>query len=210
MMPAIDATAEDFAAAHAKKKRFMSFGRAQFKAFPPKWNATRRREQLGTADMRATGEALNEIAREHVDMTNTRKRLGKENARLASSLNLGIDPSKDRNPEKTRQLLSEAIEGEKRIMQREAAAEIGGSTEKREYKISITGNRPTRKQLVAAYWKLWGEIEAAGAQIERATLTLRTLGSVPAVPKLTDEDLERMTQAFASHLAGINTTAQSL
>lgn len=120
MLPACDATAEEFAAAKAKQKRFMSHGRAQFKAFPPKRNATIRRETMGSEDARATGEAIQAIEAGHREIQTSRARHARSITKAAERFNLGISQRAVRNPEKVAEALRNAEIAEAKIRLLEA------------------------------------------------------------------------------------------
>jgi len=118
-VPAHGASNEQFASAREHQNRFASFGRAIFRELAPSSNKTWSSSQLGSADMRATGDAQNQLEREHVQLTDRRSRERNSISRFAASLNLNIDPRKVRDPERVRKHLESSVRARQRILERE-------------------------------------------------------------------------------------------
>jgi hypothetical protein len=118
-VPAHGAAAEQFAAAREHQNRFASFGRALYRELAPKANTTICHSEIGSLDLRAAGEAHNQLEREHVDLTATRDRERTSIGRLAAAHGRAIDPGKVRNPERVKKHLESAATARQRILELE-------------------------------------------------------------------------------------------
>lgn len=118
-LPANTATAEDFARAGKDIRAFSKFGANSFRLIAPPRSLTMRNDQLGTPELRETGERLNEIESEHRELKTERTRHRGTIQELAARQNIGIDPSRLKHPARTvaklrenEQLLAEILRDE--------------------------------------------------------------------------------------------------
>jgi len=89
-IPARNAEHEDFAIAKAQRSRFAEAGRDIFRIIDPKiTNRTLSNTRLGTPEQRATGEAMNKVVSEQIEIQTKRKKL-KPKARELSN-RIGAD-----------------------------------------------------------------------------------------------------------------------
>jgi hypothetical protein len=73
----------------------------------------------------------------------------------------------------------------------------------KKYVLKTPAALPARKQLLAAYWRTWKEIEKSRPGTSRHAITHRVLGSVRKVGEQSEAELAKMVHAFASIMKGI-------
>lgn len=125
-LPAHGATNEQFAKARAQQQAFAGFGQTIYRVFKPADNRTVSYAALGSAELRASGEAHNHLEREAIRLRGEHTANRKAISDLSRRQNLGIDPAKVRRPSKVAKHLREAAELEKQILAMEAS-EAGGA-----------------------------------------------------------------------------------
>lgn len=123
-LPAHGATNEQFAKARAQQKSFARFGETIYRVFKPTNNRTISYQELGSAELRASGVAHNRLERGAIELRGERAANADAIRNLAHRQNLGIDPAKVRKPSKTAQHLRVADELEKRIREQEAKGAV--------------------------------------------------------------------------------------
>ncbi len=125
-LPAHGATDEQFAKAREHQNRFASYGRALYRELAPRTNKTWSSSQLGSADLRAAGEAHNRVEHEFIETRQATVEDRRAIRRLADEHGLAIDPSRVRNARRTRGSLERLPELEAKIRAAEAANQENG------------------------------------------------------------------------------------
>ena len=120
-LPAHGATSEQFARAHEQQQKFARFGQTIYRVFKPGTNLTWSSGNLGTPELRRSGEAHNRLEREAIDLRTDRDQSGDAIRDLSRRQNLAIDPAKVRRPKKVAQHLRNAADLEQQIRAMEAA-----------------------------------------------------------------------------------------
>jgi hypothetical protein len=116
------ATRDEFDRAREHQNRFVSYGRALFRELVPKSNLTISDWQIGSRDLRATGEAHNRLEREHIDLNASRDAQRGAIRKLAARQNLAIDPKRVKRPDHVVRHLQVAADLEAEIIEMERNA----------------------------------------------------------------------------------------
>jgi len=123
-LPAIGATAEDFASAKAARKAFTAYGKSIFRAIAPENHLTIGRADFATPEALDRGERINALHEEHAGLVQKRTRSAGAIRQLAAQAGVAIDPSKARRPDAVAQNLQRARELEAAIEREEAEQDL--------------------------------------------------------------------------------------
>ncbi len=120
LVPAHGANREQFREAREHQNRFVSYGRAKFRELVPTSNKTICRQDIGSPELRAAGEAHNRLERQMVELNAERDTERVAIERLAAERNRSIDAKKVRRPSRVAKHLRSAQEWEAKIKALEA------------------------------------------------------------------------------------------
>lgn len=121
-IPSRSATSDDFAQQRDDDRLFTNVGETFHTEFAPPTNRTIRDTQLGSPELRATGDAFNRVREQTIELDQQREDARGEFEELSARHGIAIDPAKVARPTEMLKRLRRRDELEKKILAEEAAA----------------------------------------------------------------------------------------